>query len=110
LKLPNVANAVVSREKITGYLLSATHPTGRHKAKFFASLGFSVESWGILVEALVRHASTHEITKVESTPFGMRYIIDGSLETPCGRKPSVRVVWFVERGERFPRLVTAYAR
>jgi len=29
-------------EKVTGYLLSKSHTTGKHKAKFFQSHGFSV--------------------------------------------------------------------
>jgi hypothetical protein len=40
MKLPNVAQAAVAQEKITGYLLSSTHRDGKHKAVFFMSFGF----------------------------------------------------------------------
>jgi hypothetical protein len=37
--LPNAAHAVVGRGKVVDYLLSATHPEGRSKARFFSSHG-----------------------------------------------------------------------
>jgi hypothetical protein len=30
------------------------------------------------------------------------------METPDGRKPVVRSVWFIEHGSQTPRFVTAY--
>lgn len=44
--LPNAEKAVVPRAKIVGYLLSNTHPSGKSKAEFFSSFGFSSEAWG----------------------------------------------------------------
>lgn len=41
MKLPNLGNASVPEAKITRYLLSMTHPYGRHKANFFQRFGFS---------------------------------------------------------------------
>ena len=38
MKLPNVEQAVVEREKITDYLLNPTHRYGASKANFFVSL------------------------------------------------------------------------
>lgn len=46
--------------------------------------------------------------EVEATPFGTSYTIAGSLGMPDGRSAQVRVIWFIETGERIPRLVTAY--
>jgi len=99
---------MVTREKVAGYLLSWTHPSGRSKADFFYRYGFRAEQWTALARALIKHASSYDVAKVEETPFGMRYTIDGELETPDRRNPQVRVVWFVGHGETAPRLVTAY--
>ncbi len=110
MKLPNVRAAVVPEGKITGYLLSTTHRDGRHKAAFFLRFGFSVAAWQTLAAALLKHAADHEIAKVESTPFGTRYVVDGTIETPQGRTPSIRAVWFVDAGQDVPRFVTAYPR
>lgn len=108
MKLPNSTSAVVPREKIIDYLLSATHREGRGKAGFFAPFGFSADSWEVLAAALLRHAARHELAMIEPSPFGQRYVIDGELETPSGRSPTVRTVWFIETGDDRPRFVTAY--
>jgi hypothetical protein len=44
MKLPNVERAVEPGRKITHYLLSATPRDGRHKAEFFRSFGFKLET------------------------------------------------------------------
>lgn len=108
MKLPNHERALVPREKITDYLLSPIHKDGRGKAAFFSRFGFTPESWQTLAGALLRHAARHEVAKADATPFGTRYVVEGGLETPDGRAPLVRVVWFVETGEETPRLATAY--
>lgn len=108
MKLPNYNQAIVPRRKITDYLLSSAHRDGHGKAAFFSRFGFTPESWQTLAEALFHHAAQHEIVKMEETPFGTRYVIEGELETPGGRTPIIRVVWFIEIGEEMPRLVTAY--
>jgi hypothetical protein len=108
LKLPNHQAAVVPAAKVTDYLLSHTHPDGRGKAKFFESFGFSADDWQTLAEALQRHGTAHEVTKIEPTPFGIRYVIEGMLETPDERVPLVRTVWFVDQEGDSPRFITAY--
>jgi len=108
MKLPNLEAAMVPEEKITGYLLSATHREGRHKAAFFLGFGFGVESWQALAAALLKHAADHDIASVEATPFGTRYVVEGTIETPGGRTPRIRSVWFVENNQDTPRFVTAY--
>ena len=59
-------------------------------------------------EALRSHGAICEVAKVENSPFGVRYILEGELATPDGRNPVVRSVWFIERGEYAPKLVTVY--
>ncbi len=108
MKLPNYDKAVVPREKIVDYLLSLAHRDGRSKAVFFSSFGFLVYAWQTLAAALRHHAAAHEVAKIEPTPFGTRYVVEGELGTPDGRTPLVRVVWFIDTGEDIPRLATAY--
>lgn len=108
MKLPNNDKAIVPREKIEDYLLSHTHRDGRSKAAFFTQFGFSADVWQTLAEALLQHATEHEVAKVETSPFGTRYVIEGELHTPDGRAPLVRVIWFVDNGTGTPRLATAY--
>jgi hypothetical protein len=108
VKLPNVELAAVPEAKLTGYLLSTTHRDGRHKAAFFLSFGFSAAGWRALAAALLTHAGEHEVARVESSPFGTRYVVEGTIKTPSGRTPNIRPVWFVENNQDTARFVTAY--
>ena len=108
VKLPNTESAVVAEAKIVRYLLDRTHPVGRSKAAFFLRFGFTLEAWKVLANVLLQHAAEHEVVKVESTEDGDRYVIEGSIQTPDGRNPFVRSIWFVEQGQRVPKFVTAY--
>jgi hypothetical protein len=108
MKLPDVDRAVVPVRKLTHYLLSTTHRDGQHKAAFFRSFGFTLEEWSILATAFLDHARAHEVTAVESTPFGRNYVVEGRLLAPDGRAPNVRVVWFIANGEETATLATAY--
>jgi hypothetical protein len=108
LKLPNHDQAIVPREKVVNYLLSTSHRDGHSKATFFSIYGFSVAAWQTLADALRLHAADYEVAKIESSPYGTRYVIEGELNAPDGRVPMVRVVWFIDTGGSIPRLATAY--
>lgn len=105
MKLPNAEHAIVSEAKISDYLLSLTHPRGRKKAVFFRRHGFTQETLSV---ALLDHATACDIARMEKTPFGMKYIVEGPLNAPDGEVLSVRSVWITLRGEDKARLVTAY--
>ena len=107
-RLPDAHLAVVDRRKITGYLLARSHPAGRAKAAFFQRFGFTAAAWPSLRDALLDHARSAPIISAVDTPFGKKYILEGALAAPDGRKPQVRAIWFIETGERAPRFVTAY--
>ena len=108
MKLPNYEKALISQVKITGILLSMARPEKRERAKFFFDLGFSVEGWQELAQALRRHAANHSVAKVEDSSFGLQYVIDGIILTPSGETPLIRSIWFVPTGESVPRFITAY--
>ena len=44
MKMPGGDAAIVERQKLTGYCLNAEHPRGKHKARVFATLGFTVRN------------------------------------------------------------------
>ena len=107
-RLPSPALAIIEEQKIRQYLLTSDHPAGRAKAAFFLRFGFRVEAWQELRQALLRHSRTAGIVAIGETEFGEKYILEGRLTAPDGRRPMVRAVWFVRSGEVAPRLVTAY--
>jgi hypothetical protein len=107
-RLPEASLAVIERRKITDYLLTKGHPAGRAKAAFFQRFGFAAASWERLRDALLEHARSARVVSTADTPFGKKYILEGPLIAPDGRKPLVRAVWFVRPGETASRFVTAY--
>lgn len=108
MQLPNAGRAVIDTRKISAYLLSVTHPVGRHKWRYFQALGFSPDDVGRLTEALRTVAQTGRVVEQKRTPFGIRYIVDGSFDAPNGARASLRTVWIVDGGTSHPRFVTAF--
>ena len=110
MKLPNAERAVVERGKISDYLLNSAHPDNGGKAAFFLSLGYKRDDWRLLAAALHRLAVATEVARSMETTHGIKYVLDGSIETPGGKMTAVRTIWIVDRGLDRPRLVTAYPR
>lgn len=108
MKLPNTSIASIPRAKVVDYLLSPAHHRGKSKAAFFMQHGFTAEEWTGFAQALRQHALDHEITTQESSPFGARFVIDGTLRSPNGETLHVRAVWFIDTSMEVPRFVTAY--
>jgi uncharacterized protein DUF6883 len=108
MKVPNLEMAVVPATKITDYLLSETHPDGKHKARFFQAFGFLLDNWQALEHVVRQHVFDHEVTKVEPSASGTRYVVEGIITAPDGRSPLIRTVWFVRNEEEMPQFVTAY--
>lgn len=107
MKIPGFQNVLVDENKIIGYLLSETHPDGKHKARFFLRFGFTVDKPQSLLEALKKHAGNDYI-RMERSSFGARYIVEAPLESPDDRNPLIRSVWFVETNGTVAKFVTAY--
>lgn len=108
MKLPNAEHAIIEREKVAGYLLNPAHPDNGGKAPFFVTCGFRRDEWGVLADALRRLAVMGEVTKSLDSPHGMKYILDGEIETPAVCQSPLRTIWIVDAGSDAPRLVTAY--
>lgn len=107
-RLPNAHLAMVDERKIVEYLLSTSHPAGRAKAAFFGSFGFRLSAWEDLRNRLLFHGRACDVVSSIETGFGTKYIVEGALIAPDGRRPFVRTVRFVAGSDEAPRLVTAY--
>ena len=90
MKVPLADEGEVPQAKIVLYLLNPEHRAGKAKARFFASHGFAVEDWHKLADALRQHARDHEITKEETTPLGVRFVLEGDMTMPDGTVAGVR--------------------
>lgn len=102
MKIPGSEKAFVEDARL-GYLLLS-----EEKGGFFGAVGFTVGEDGLLRQALLRHVGGSEVSRVVETEFGVKYIVDGRLESPDGRDPEVRSVWIREIGSDGPRFLTAY--
>ena len=107
-RLPNAEKAIVDADKLRNCILSSTHPVGRFKATFFRELGYSAENWGMFERHLREQILFQNVTKVEESRFGRKFIIEGPLAGPAGKTVQIVTVWVILKGENSPRFVTAY--
>jgi len=110
MTLPSADRAVVDDAKVRDYLLSPAHPVGRFKARFFVSLGYTVEEWWRLRDDIVALARSGQLALEADGPYGRKFEVDGILGTSSGRSAMVKTVWIIRAGEDFPRLVTVFPR
>ncbi|NQX02751.1 hypothetical protein HQ447_18985 [bacterium] len=108
MKLPNLDLAEVPEKKITQYLLNPAHPAGGSKAAFFLRFGFTVVAWERLADAIRGHAELNDVVAVTPSAYGNRFVVDGPLIAPDGRRLNTRCAWFIEEGTEIPRFVTAH--
>jgi hypothetical protein len=109
MKMPGGDAAIVDRRKLTAYCLNPEHPRGKHKARVFATLGFTVENADELRATLLKAAGSNEAQVAASDQFGDRYVLEFEIEGPQG-KGIVRSTWIVRRGERAPRLTSCFVK
>jgi len=107
-KLPNVERAIIDADKLRNYLLSSAHPVGQFKAVFFQQMGYSPENWEVLEQHLRERILSQDVTKVEESSYGQKFIIEGPLAGPAGETVQIVTVWVILKGESIPRFVTAY--
>jgi hypothetical protein len=72
-----------------------------------AGYGYAAERRQELAEALRAHASENEVVKQDTTPLGVRLVVEGPLTLCDGVVAQIRSVWFTESGGRAALLATA---
>jgi hypothetical protein len=108
VRLPNADLAVVDDAKVRDYLLSSTHPVGRFKSVFFVALGFSLDHWEALRDALLELARAGHAVPGQPSPFGTKFEIHAILQGPSDRQAKVVTVWMISNGQDSPHFVTAH--
>ncbi len=108
MRIFEVFTIEVTPEKLTEYLLNTSHPDGMSKAFFFNQLGYSINNWLDFSDNLMQMCYLYDISKIEQTIFGTKYIVEGWIKSPDNRNPLIRTVWFVSNNENTAKLVTAY--
>lgn len=108
MRLPNIDRAIIEPAKIRDYLLLQDHPSGRHKAEVFRSLGYHTGTWEQLVEDLRTQHLLLDATPRLRDEYGQRYEIRGRLRGPNGRAGKFVSAWFIKTGDDVPRFLSAY--
>ncbi len=108
MRLPVAERAIIDAAKIRDYLLSPLHPVGRFKATFFGGIGYSRDDWERLARDIRAIVNVEEATPRESSRFGQKYEVRGTLVGPSGFQARVVTVWIILNGEHAPRFVTAF--
>jgi hypothetical protein len=105
MKVPNRENAQIPKDKLADYLLNPEHPDGKSKARFFIQMGFDKNA---LSDALLKHVRESEVFETKTTPYGIKYVVEGKLKNPSGQQFNLLSVWIILDGDKIPKLITAY--
>jgi hypothetical protein len=110
VKLPAGEAAIVDRLKLVDYCLNPEHPRGKHKARVFATAGFTSESADQLRALLLAAAAAEDAQPTASDRYGDRYVVDSDMIGPNGATAVVRSLWIICRGETAPRLTSCFVK
>ncbi len=99
-------NAVIAREKLTGYLLLKLPEND--KSAFLALAGYTLANAEQLEADLRRQILTREAAFMESTEYGDKYSIRGELIGPNGHQLNVVTVWMIEIASELTKFITLY--
>lgn len=105
--LPNYEKAVISRDKLEGYVLNPTHDEGRHKARVFKSaLGFEQSDWEELKRRILDELPYHEAISQGEGLWGRRYLVILPIAGLNTKTADIETVWIIRPKTNFPTLVT----
>ena len=104
MKLP--ADAVIARDKLTGYLLRKLPEND--KSGFLALAGYTPETPERLEADLRAQILTQNADFIETTEYGGKYRIRADLTGPNGRRLPVLTIWLMEDATGTTKFITLY--
>jgi hypothetical protein len=110
MTVPNADRAIITAEKLTAYLLNASHKRGGAKARLLLSVGYRSDDPLSLDSDLRTQHLSRSVTRTSENPYGAVYEIEGPIETPSGKTVRFCSVWQVDTGTDVPRFITMYPR
>jgi hypothetical protein len=108
MPISNANKAVIPPEKLAAYLLNPLHPVGGPKATWLLSLGYQSEAPQQLATDLLAIVRTSDDFTALEDPFGVKYVVRGSVRTPSGKVVILQTIWIQDHGMTWPRFVSAY--
>ncbi|MGB3405187.1 MAG: DUF6883 domain-containing protein [Microcoleaceae cyanobacterium] len=107
MKLPNGDKAEIPLQKLMSYCLNSEHPSGKHKARVFASvLGITAENVEQLQELIKVAAVEGEVVQQNTTAFGQQFKVDWNI--PKIETWKLRTIWEIKHNSLNPRLISAF--
>ena len=110
MRIPNADRAIITPEKLYGYLLNLNSRRGASKARLLLSCGYSADEWHVLEADLRSQHLTGDVTSTKDTMYGRRYEIRAPLLTPSDRRIVFESIWQIDLGSDLPRFITMYPR
>lgn len=110
MTVPNADRAIIATDKLTGYLLNASHKRGGPKARLLLSVGYRSDNPEPLESDLRAQHLSLDVTRTHENAYGVVYEIEGPIRTPNGRSIRFCSVWQVDTGSDVPRFITMYPR
>ena len=99
-------NAIITREKITDYLLK--WQPDNDKSKFLARAGYSSDNWQRLLEDIRTQILPIDAELMRKTAYGDLFRIRGKLLGPNGVSLRVITVWMAEYASRQTKFITLF--
>lgn len=103
MKLP--ADSEIARIKVTQYLLRLRDEDD--KSKFLSLAGYTLAHANTLQEDL-RALLNGEAEFIQTTEYGDKYRVRGTLTGPNGRRLQVASIWMIEEATHRTKFVTLY--
>ena len=104
MRLPG--DAIISREKLTEYLLRWRPEDD--KSAFLAQAGYTLENAGRLMADIREQLMPLEAELVETTDYGPKFALAGVLSGPNGRALRVVSIWMTEAATGQTKFITLY--
>ena len=104
MKLPE--DIIIAQDKLQRYLLLPRDESD--KSQFLALAGYTGANWEVLAHDLRQFAAVHDVTVTETSPYGLKYEVRGTLQGPNGRTLHVVTVWITLTATHDTRFVTLY--
>ena len=99
-------NAIITREKITDYLLK--WQPDNDKSQFLARAGYSLNNWHRLLEDIRTQILPVEAEFMRKTVYGDLFRIQGKLLGPNGVSLKVITIWMTEYASGQTKFITLF--
>ncbi len=99
-------NSIISREKITNYLLK--WQSDNDKSRFLGRAGYSPDNWQRLLEDIRNQILPLEAELVRKTAYGDLFQIRGKLVGPSGVSLRIVTIWMKESRSQQIKFITLF--